>query len=116
MGELKYGGVAVWGSHSVREWRQGRFAVWAEGCCVGKLRCEGITICVSCGVWLLQFVQIALCGCCSGEVSVQGSCCETCGWGSSSLCEEVVVCERKLRCVCYGVWWLLCIGIVICGS
>ena len=61
---------------------------------MGKLRCEGITICVSCGVWLLQFVRIALCGCCSGGVSVQGSCCVGDLRGG-----VVAVCVRKLWCV-----------------
>ena len=32
------------------------------------------------------------------------------------MCEGVAVWVRELRFVCYIVWQLLCIGIVVCGS
>ena len=31
------------------------------------------------------------------------------------MCEGVAVWVRELRFICYDAWWLLCLGIVVCG-
>ena len=61
MGESQCGGMVARESCGVGGWG------------VGKLRCEGVTVCVSFGVEDLQFVGVALHGSCGGGVSVWGS-------------------------------------------
>ena len=54
MGQLRCGVAAMWGSCGMGESQHGGVAAREScdrggGCGVGKLRCEGVTVCVSCG-------------------------------------------------------------------
>ena len=114
MWELRCGGVVVWESCSVCESLHmvvavcsncGLWGFWCVSIGVGGSQFGGVVVwkwcserelqCLCCGVWLLQFIGVTVCGSCSVWES---RCVQVAMWGSC------------------GVWQSWCEGVALWGS